>query len=182
MLGFCRKFTAFRAVPLGMAIMVAAVTTASSASSADNAARAMRQLHMRSLSPPNGVEVTIDGEPRVPISAGAALTFDSRAHRLTFYCIADLCEPAEVAIAPRSGDQDLDLALKIRAAQVQIEGNLDHRFMVQEDPSLGSACAGVQLKVPMDSGMRVVHVIDLQTSRSIEVVLTAGRTTLISFF
>jgi hypothetical protein len=179
---FCREFAARGALPLGIAIMASLMTTSNSASSADNATRALRQLHMRSLSPPNGVEVTIDGEPKVPISVGAALTFDSRAHRLKFYCIADLCEPAEVAIAPRSGDQDIDLALKIRPARVQIEGNLDHRFMIQEDPSLGSACAGVELKVPLESGQRVVHVIDLQTSRSIAVVLTAGHTTLVSFF
>jgi hypothetical protein len=179
---FCREFAARGALPLGIAIMASLMTTSNSASSADNATRALRQLHMRSLSPPNGVEVTIDGEPKVSISVGAALTFDSRAHRLKFYCIADLCEPAEVAIAPRSGDQDIDLALKIRPARVQIEGNLDHRFMIQEDPSLGSACAGVELKVPLESGQRVVHVIDLQTSRSIAVVLTAGHTTLVSFF
>lgn len=182
MFGFCRKFVRFGAFPLGIAIMATALTASSSASSADSSARVSRQLHVRSVHPSQGVEVAVDGDPRFPISAGASLTLDGREHHLKFYCVSDLCEPSEVVIAPRSGDQEIDLAMKIRPARVQIEGNLDHRFMIQEDPSLGSACAGVDLTVPLESGQRVVHVIDMQTSRSIAIVLTAGKTTLVSFF
>ncbi len=163
--------------------MAALMTTSHSASSADHALRTSRQLHVRSISPAQGVQVAVDGDPGFPISSGATLTFDNRhTHDLTFSCVADLCEPSKVTIETRSGDREIDVALKIRPAQIQIEGNLDHRFMIQEDPSLGTACAGVELKVPLDSGQRVVHVIDLQTSRCIAIVLTAGRTSLVSFF
>ncbi len=182
MVVFCREFAARGAYPLGIAIMALVMTASISASPADNSARTSRELRVRSVHPAQGVEVAVDGEPVFPISAGATLTFDDRAHRLKFYCVRDLCEPSELTIAPRSGDQDIDLTLKIRPAQLQIEGNLEHRFMVQEDPALGSACAGVQLTVPLESGQRVVHVIDMQTSRAIEVVLMAGHTTLVSFF
>jgi hypothetical protein len=178
MFGFYRKFVRFSAFPLGIAIMA----TSSSASSADSSARMSRQLHVRSIHPAQGVEVAVDGDPRFPVSAGASITLDGREHHLKFFCVSDLCEPAEVSVAQRSGDQVIDLALKIRPARIQIEGNLDHRFMIQEDPSLGSACAGVDLTIPLDSGQRVVHVIDMQTSRSIAIVLTAGKTTLVSFF
>lgn len=163
--------------------MAALMTTAYSASSADSPSRSARQIHVRSVHPAFGVEVAVDGDPPVSISAGANLAFDNRrAHHLDFSCVRDLCEPSKITVGAGSGDQDVDITLKIRPAHLQIEGNLDHRFMIQEDPSLGSACAGVELKVPLEAGQRFVHVIDLQTSRCVAVVLTAGHTTLVSFF
>jgi hypothetical protein len=183
MIGFAREFTARRGLPLGIAIMVGTLTSSGTAAHAEAPSRASRQLHLLSIHPPVGVEVAVDGDPPVSISAGANLPFDNRhAHHLDFSCVHDLCEPSKITIGAGSGDQDVDIALKIRPAHVQIEGNLDHRFMIQEDPTLGSACAGVDLTVPLETGQRVVHVIDLQTSRIIAVMLTAGRRTLVSFY
>jgi hypothetical protein len=168
-----------------MAIIVATLTMSGQAAFAEGSSRAtspMRSIHFRSVSPPFGVEVRLDDTKIGAIVVGERLAVDARMHHLTLACVRDMCEPSQISIAPDSNDAELDVALNVRPAQIQIEGNLAHRFAIAEEPSLGCACAGVPMAVPLHTGERVVHVVDQQTSRSITVVLVAGRTTLVSFF
>src|SRR5262249_23745851 len=106
----------------------------------------------------------------------------SRPHFVFLTCVNDMCEPQGVWIKPGIETQELDVTMTIRPAHLQIEGNFAHRFLIQEDPSLGCGCAGVPMTIPLTSGERVVHVTDLQTKRTIAVVLTAGHSSLVSFF
>ena len=183
MFEICRKFALRRAHPLGIAIMAAVLTLSGPTAFAENAARSTtRQIYFRSISPPFGVEMRVDGAKPAAVAIGAQLALDGRKHHLSFDCVRDLCEPVELSVGAGPADEQVDVVLNIRPAQIQIEGNLAHRFAIQEEPSLGSACAGVVMAIPLHSGERVVHVIDQQTSRSIAVVLTAGQTTLVSFF
>ena len=142
----------------------------------------MQHVHVRSLSPPYGVLARVDtGEP-VPLAVGQALAVTSHPHFVFLTCVRDMCEPQGLWIKPGTGIHELDVTMTIRPAQLQIEGNFAHRFVIQEDPSLGCGCAGVPMTVPLSSGERVVHVTDLQTKRTIAVVLTAGHSSLVSFF
>lgn len=187
MRGLLGKSSGRARLPLGIAIMGAAmilIGTASFARGADASAPPdhLRNVVVRSLFPVFGVELTVDGSAPRAVNLGDTLPFDHRAHRLEFSCAHDLCEPFAEAIKPGTSDEDLQVALAIRPARLQIEGNLAHRFVVREEPALGCGCAAVPMIVPLHSGQRVVHVTDVDTKQTVTVTLIAGKTTVVSFF
>lgn len=161
--------------------MVLAVFAPSSTASAQDES-SMQRLHVRSLFPPYGVLARVDTAEAAPLGIGQELDVTSHPHFVYLTCVHDMCEPQGVWIKPGEGTQELDVVMTIRPAQLQIEGNFAHRFVIQEEPSLGCGCAGVPMTVPLSSGERVVHVTDMQSNRTIAVVLTAGHSSLISFF
>lgn len=156
--------------------------TLSSATAAADDDSARREVHVRTLSPPYGVLARFDSNEPMPLQLGEELAVTSHPHFVFLTCVRDMCEPQGVWIKPGTETEELDIALTIRPAQLQIEGNFSHRFVIQEEPSIGCGCAGVPMTVPLSTGERVVHVTDLQTKQTIAVVLTAGHASLVSFF
>src|SRR6185369_5544333 len=66
-----------------------------------------RRISFRSIHPPFGVKMTIDGSPAPDPDPRKSFTLDDKMHTLVFTCAGDLCTPMTVKIDP--GSQDVSL-------------------------------------------------------------------------
>ncbi|MBX3221457.1 MAG: protein kinase [Labilithrix sp.] len=135
------------------------------------------------LSPPFGVQMTIDGAPGPEPDPTKAFTLDDKAHKLVFTCKGDVCAPKTIQVEAGDSNVELDVALVIAHAKLVVEGDPTHSYGIQEIPT-ANVSGGGEIEIPMGaSGTRDVHVFDrTDPSSPTQVVkLSAGKRATISF-
>lgn len=147
------------------------------------ASSSSRNVKVASIQPANGVYVSVDGGPRMPVSAEGTWKLDRRAHRLLFSCANDLCEPAAQEVAP--GEQDVivsDVVLRIHPAKILVHGESTHTYGVLEIPNLVIS-PGVATEIPMVRGDRIITLFDRvdPTAKRQQVQLIANQQKTVEF-
>ncbi|MCW5832532.1 MAG: serine/threonine protein kinase [Labilithrix sp.] len=142
-----------------------------------------RTVSFTRLSPPFGVQMTIDGAPAPEPDPTKSFTLDDKAHTLVFTCKGDVCAPRTIQVPAGDNNVELDVALVIAHAKLVVEGDPTHSYGIQELPTV-NVPGGGEIEVPMGtSGTRQVHVFD-RTDPSIAtqvITLAAGKRATISF-
>ncbi|MBX3213966.1 MAG: protein kinase [Labilithrix sp.] len=142
-----------------------------------------RAVSFTRLSPPFGVQLTIDGAPAPEPDPTKSFTLDDKAHTLVFTCKGDVCAPKTIQVPAGDGNIELDVALVIAHAKLVVEGDPTHSYGIQEIPT-ANVPGGGEIEIPMGtSGTRQVHVFDrTDPSTSTQVItLSAGKRATISF-
>lgn len=140
-----------------------------------------RSLVIRTLRPPFGVTLTLDGEPVAQPTAGARLPMTRESHTVKLTCANDACEPDVRTIAASTEDEILDVSLTVRPATLVVDADGDRRFQLREDPTIVFGAREV-VRVPMKGSLATMHVVDLAAPDRVEAVtLTAGKQSRVSF-
>jgi serine/threonine-protein kinase len=129
------------------------------------------------LQPPMGVRLSIDGESTRDVSTGETLRLDSSAHNLSFTC--DVCISVQQTVAAGDRDEMLTVAVPIKPATLDVQGDLDKTYQLVEDPQLviraGSNTIGLK------SMFRSVTVRQMETDIRVRVRLEAGKAVAAAF-
>ena len=140
-----------------------------------------RALVIRTLRPPYGVTLTLDGEPVAQPSAGARLPMTRESHTIKLTCANDACEPDVRTVAAGADDEVIDVTLAIRPASLVVDADGDRRFQLREDPTIVFGAREV-VRVPMKGSLATMHVVDLAAPDRVEpVTLTAGKQSRVTF-
>jgi serine/threonine protein kinase len=130
---------------------------------------------------PFGVIVAVDNAQPAEARSGEAISInDDKAHDLHFTCVSDLCEPLVRPIPAGDSDTQIDVELKIRDAQIVVDGNPMLHYAITEHPGI-AVRAGIPVSVPMHQRNESIHVIERETERTTAAVLTAGKEAHTSF-
>lgn len=124
------------------------------------------------LTPPMGIEVSLDGQARRPVGTGDALAMDSEAHSLVFDC--SVCVPVRVSLAAGESAQTLVVVVPVKPATLEILGSVGSAYQITEHPDF-PVRAGANT-VPLRSAFERVTIKQLQTGASVTVRLEAGNT------
>jgi serine/threonine-protein kinase len=129
------------------------------------------------LQPPNGVMLSIDGEPAHAVSTGWVQPLDTNAHALTFEC--PVCIPLHLALAAGDKDATLRVNVQIKPATLVVKGDGDKTYQIVEDPQviLREGVNFIQLK----SMFKSVTVRQIETDLPVHVRLKAGETVTAKF-
>lgn len=124
-----------------------------------------------------GVDVSIDGTPRRAVTTGDTLTLDAKPHALAFGC--PVCTPVDFPLGLGDKDETIVVALPIKPATLEIEGELDKTYQIVENPLI-SIRAGTNA-VPLKSMFQLVTVEQMETAARVKVRLEAGKAVRASF-
>lgn len=140
-----------------------------------------RSLIIRTLRPPYGVTLSLDGEPVAQPVAGMKVSVNREPHTIKLTCANDACEPDVRTIAAGDSDEILDVALAIRPATLVVDAEGDARFQLREEPTIVFGAREV-VRVPMRGAFTTMHVVDLNKPDRVETVtLSAGKQSSVSF-
>jgi serine/threonine-protein kinase len=123
------------------------------------------------LQPPMGVTLSIDGESMRAVSTGEALRLDTGTHTLSFAC--DVCTPVQQVVGAGDRDETLTVAVPVKPAILDVQGDLDKTYQIVEDPQL-LIRAGPNT-VGLKSMFRSVTVRQMETDLRVHVRLEAGK-------
>jgi serine/threonine-protein kinase len=137
----------------------------------ESAPKPTQRLVTLDLSPPMGVEVSVDGEPPHSASTGNVLQLDSKAHTLTFACA--VCTPIERSIVAGDKDATVKVVVPIKPATLVIRGDVDKTYQIVEHPEI-AVRAGTNT-VALGRTFERVTVVQIETNKSIPVRLEAGQ-------
>ncbi len=132
-----------------------------------------RMLGFGSVVPAVGVQVAIDGVPGGDVNTDRQISLDEKPHELLFTCPYNMCVPDKRFIAAGEAPVRLEVALRIRDAQLLVEGRPDHSYGIDTRPGM-TFRAGSTVSVPMPRGHDEVNVIELETQRKVPVTLKGG--------
>ena len=148
-----------------------------------SAAPKTRVLGFASVVPAQGVLLAIDGTPSGDVSPDRVITIDDQPHELMFACRANLCVPDKRVVPAGEGPVRVEVALRIRDAQLFVEGRSDHSYGIDKRPNM-TFRAGSTVNVPMPIGgpaYEDVYVVELETQRKTRVQLKGGTLSRIAF-
>jgi len=143
----------------------------------------VRMLGFSSVVPAQGVLVSIDGTPAGDVSVDRKLAIDEQPHELAFSCTANLCVPDKRVVPAGEGPVNLEIALRIRDAQLIVEGRADHSYGIDKRPTM-TFRAGSKVNVPMPIGgpaYEDAYVVELETQRKMRVQLKGGNLARVTF-
>lgn len=141
-----------------------------------SAAPKVRQLGFASVVPAQGVLVSIDGTPAGDVSTDRQIPIDDKPHELVFSCRSNLCVPDKRVVPGGDVPVRLEVALRIRDAQVLVEGRPDHSYGIDKRPGTIFR-AGSTVNVPMPiggPGFEDAYVVELESQRKVRVQLKGG--------
>ncbi|MBK8216939.1 MAG: serine/threonine protein kinase [Myxococcales bacterium] len=141
-----------------------------------SAAPKVRQLGFASVVPAQGVLVSIDGTPAGDVSTDRQIPIDDKPHELVFSCRSNLCVPDKRVVSGGDVPVRLEVALRIRDAQVLVEGRPDHSYGIDKRPGTIFR-AGSTVNVPMPiggPGFEDAYVVELESQRKVRVQLKGG--------
>jgi hypothetical protein len=142
-----------------------------------------RTVTLASLQPPYGVHMAIDGRAAPDLSPVQGLSFslDDKAHTLSFTCEQDMCEPRSREISPGDKDESIEVALRIRPAQLLVDGDPSHSYAIEEMPHIVLGAGGAR-DIPMAAGAKTVTVFDRTDPKNRrQAQLRAGQQVTVSF-
>ncbi len=132
-----------------------------------------RSVVFSSVRPHQGVHLTVDGAPAQDPTTGGTLTLDDKPHELMFTCTQNMCEPHKHLVGPGDKLETLHIDLKIRDAELFIEGNPSRSYGISQRPGIPLR-SGVVVRVPMTGGTELFDIVELETQRKVGVTLTSG--------
>jgi serine/threonine-protein kinase len=141
-----------------------------------------RAVSFESLSPPFGVQMSIDGAPPVEVDRTKPFSLDDKAHTLVFTCRGDLCVPKTIAVVTGTQNVALAVELAVPPATLVVDGDPTHSYGITEIPTV-NVPGGGEIDIPMAKGSRSVHVFDRTdpVGPSQLVTLSAGKRVTASF-
>lgn len=127
------------------------------------------------------VLVTVDGENPRAVSVGTSIPLDEQAHDLQFGCKGELCL-RQVRSIP-AGDQAVELAIQLefKPATVVIDGDLSHKYQIEEYPALGVLRGAIPVRVALRRNDEPITITELETGAKKTGLLRAGSELRISF-
>ncbi len=129
------------------------------------------------LQPGMGVKISVDDGPPSDVVSGKQLTFDTKAHALTFTC--EVCTAKEVPLAEGDKDSNLRVSLSIKPATLIVQGDVDKTYQIVEEPQL--VIRAGSNSVAMKSMYGLVRVRQMETDALRTVRLQAGKMVTVSF-
>jgi serine/threonine-protein kinase len=134
-----------------------------------------REVRFSSVEPGQGVFVSIDGSPTMPVDQGKPLIVDDKAHSLRFSCASDLCAPIARAVEPGDRAITLPVHMTIKPSTLIIRGT--GHYYLAEDPMRPLSTSENGNLIPMtQSAVRVVRVVEQETNTTKRIELHAGKT------
>ncbi len=140
-----------------------------------------RQLVFGTISPAQGVKVSIDGAGAVDVAPGTKLPVDGDEHDLRFSCVKDMCDVQSQKVAAGERDAQIAVAMKIKAAVLQVSGDPKNSYRLGNHPELGSIRSGQTVSVALKAGNERATVEELETGSVRQVWLVPGKSATAAF-
>ncbi len=139
-----------------------------------------RRIVIGSLSPRQGVKISIDSGAATEVKPGMTFDIDAQAHDVRFSCANDMCDVHSERVAAGDKDTTVVATLRIKPALLFVVGDPMKNYRLDKYPTVPLR-VGYSVEVPLRAGSDTANVIELETLRRKQITLTARKETRVAF-
>ncbi len=133
----------------------------------------LRNVTVVATDPPMGVRCSVDKDAPIEVTAGTVIRLSDGPHDLAYSCVNNMCDTTGAHVDAGDGDANLTIKMKIKDAQIVVDGPAAGTYGVAQFPGL-VLHPGVAVAVPMSAGSDYYTVVERGSGKKVTVAARAG--------